>query len=52
MIVDPWGVIVNQLHDESEGYLITTLRKSLITDIRQKMPVLVRTAPLKYFKSI
>lgn len=41
MVVDPWGTIVNQLYEESEGYLITTLKKSMVVDVRTRMPVLV-----------
>jgi len=48
MIVDPWGVILAERTDPSPGVVIADLDPAVLTDVRNRLPVLANRQPGAY----
>lgn len=40
LIVDPWGTVIAEMDDESEGYIVADCDIEKLNEIREKLPVL------------
>lgn len=45
LVVDPWGRIIAEKADDTEGLLVTDLDLSLVSDARERLPALANRRP-------